>query len=473
MSEKKIKLVVIGGGPGGYTAAFLAADLGMDVTLVDPEKNPGGVCLYRGCIPSKALLHVSKLINESKESHKWGVTFKEPEIDLDKLRGFKNKVVEQLTGGTGQLLKQRKISHIRGYAKFTNSATLEIDLVNGGKETLSFDNAIIATGSHPIIIPGLIPDSPAIMDSSGALELKNIPKTMLIMGGGVIGLEMGTVYSTIGAEVSIVEMLPGILPGADRDLVRVFQKSVEKNYKKIMVNTKVVAMKEVKTGIKVSFETSAGDKFDETYEKVLVTIGRAPNSKDIGLANTKVVVSDRGFIETDKQLRTADKGIFAIGDVIGNPMLAHKASHEGQVAVEVIAGHKVAFEPNSIPAVVYTDPELAWTGITEDEAKEKGLNVDVLKFPWAASGRALSMDRTDGLTKLMVEKETERILGMGIVGVGAGELIAEGVLAIEMATLASDLKMTIHPHPTVSETIMESAEMFFGTATSVYRPKKR
>jgi dihydrolipoamide dehydrogenase len=296
---------------------------------------------------------------------------------------------------------------------------------------------------------------------------------MLIMGGGVIGMEMGTVYSTLGSEVSVVEMLPGLLPGADRDLVRIFQKSVEKNYKKIMTSTKVVAMEEVKNGIKVSFETSSAEKFDETYEKVLVTIGRSPNSKNLGLENTKVVVGEKGFIQADRQLKTADPAIFAIGDVIGNPMLAHKASHEGQVAVEVIAGHKAVFEPNSIPAVVYTDPELAWAGITEDEAKEKGHNVDILRFPWAASGRALSMDRTDGLTKLIIDKDTERILGMGIVGVGAGELIAEGVLAIEMATLASDLKMTIHPHPTISETIMESAEMFFGTATSVYRPKKK
>jgi dihydrolipoamide dehydrogenase len=466
-------LVVLGGGPGGYTAAFLAADMGMNVTLVDPEINPGGVCLFRGCIPSKALLHVAKLINEAREAHKWGVTFKEPQIDLDKLRDFKERVVTQLTGGTGQLLKQRKIKHIQGYGKFKNSTTLEVEKVDGKKETVEYDYAIIATGSHPIIIPGLIPDSKRIMDSTDALNLESIPKSMLIMGGGVIGMEMGTVYSTLGSEVSVVEMLPGLLPGADRDLVRIFQKSVEKNYKKIMTSTKVVAMEEVKNGIKVSFETSSAEKFDETYEKVLVTIGRSPNSKNLGLENTKVVVGEKGFIQADRQLKTADPAIFAIGDVIGNPMLAHKASHEGQVAVEVIAGHKAVFEPNSIPAVVYTDPELAWAGITEDEAKEKGHNVDILRFPWAASGRALSMDRTDGLTKLIIDKDTERILGMGIVGVGAGELIAEGVLAIEMATLASDLKMTIHPHPTISETIMESAEMFFGTATSVYRPKKK
>jgi len=473
MSDKKKNIVVIGGGPGGYTAAFLAADLGMDVTLVDPEVNPGGVCLYRGCIPSKALLHVAKLIDESREAHKWGVTFQEPKIDIDKLRGYKEKVVNQLTGGTGQLLKQRKINHIQGYAKFKNSSTLEIDKVDGTKDNHSFEYAIIATGSHPIIIPSLIPDSPRIMDSTDALNLESVPKTMLIMGGGVIGMEMGSVYSTLGAEVSVVEMLPGIIPGADRDLVRILQKSVEKKYKKIMTNTKVIAIKEVKDGIKVSFEMTSGEKFDETYEKVLVTIGRAPNSSGLGIKNTKVVVDARGFIEADIYLRTADANIFAIGDVIGNPMLAHKASHEGQAAVETIAGHKAAFEPNAIPAVVYTDPELAWCGITEEEAKEKSMNVDVLRFPWAASGRALSMDRTDGLTKLIISKDNEQILGMGIVGTGAGELIAEGVLAIEMATLASDLKMSIHPHPTISETIMESAEMFFGTATSVYRPKRK
>jgi len=475
MSEdaKGINLVVIGGGPGGYAAAFLAADLGMNVTLVDPEKNPGGVCLYRGCIPSKALLHVAKLIDETKEAHKWGVTFQEPKIDLDKLRSYKDGIVEKLTSGTGQLLKQRKITHIRGHAKFVNATTLEIDTVDHKKETLNFQFAIIATGSRPIHIPSLIPDSPRIINSTGALKLEDIPKSMLIMGGGVIGLEMGSVYTTLGSEVSVVEMLPGLIPGADRDLVRILQKSIEPKYKKIMVNTKVVAMKEVKDGIRVSFETKDGETFDEKYDKVLVTIGRTPNSGSLGLQNTKVSVDEKGFIQTDIQRRTHEPNIFAIGDVIGNPMLAHKASHEGHVAVETIAGHKAAFEPNAIPAVVYTDPELAWAGLTETEAKERGTKVEVFRFPWAASGRAITMDRIDGLTKLIVDPENERILGMGLVGVGAGELIAEGVLAIEMATLASDLKMSIHPHPTISETIMESAEMFFGTATHVYRPKRK
>lgn len=475
MSEnvQGIRLVVIGGGPGGYAAAFLAADLGMDVTLVDPEKNPGGVCLYRGCIPSKALLHVAKLIDESKEAHKWGVTFQPPQVDLDKLRAYKDGVVEKLTGGTGRLLTQRKIKHIRGHARFVNATELEIDTIDNKKERLSFQFAIIATGSRPIHIPSLIPDSPRVINSTGALKLEKIPESMLIMGGGVIGLEMGSVYTTLGSKVSVVEMLPGLIPGADRDLVRVLQKSIEPKYEKLMLGTKVTGMKEIKDGIRVSFEKTDGTVFDEKYETVLVTIGRTPNSGSLGLNNTHVTVDEKGFIKTDIQRRTSEPNIFAIGDVVGNPMLAHKASHEGHVAVETIAGHKAAFDPHAIPSVVYTDPEVAWAGLTETEAKEQGLKVEVLRFPWAASGRAITMDRTDGLTKLIVDPETERILGMGLVGVGAGELISEGVLAIEMATLASDLKMSIHPHPTISETIMESAEMFFGTATHVYRPKRK
>lgn len=475
MSEhaKGLNLAVIGGGPGGYAAAFLAADLGMNVTLIDPEENPGGVCLYRGCIPSKALLHVAKLIDETREAHKWGVTFKEPEIDLDKLRSYKESVVAKLTGGTGNLRKQRKINHIRGHAKLLNRNTAEVIKLDNSTETVSFQFAIIATGSRPIHIPSLMPDSPRVINSTGALKLEDIPKKMLIMGGGVIGLEMGSVYSTLGSQVSIVEMQSGLIPGADRDLVRVFQKSVEHKYDKIMLNTKVTGMKEVRNAINVSFEDKDGNTFEEKYDKVLVTIGRAPNSGSIGLENVLTEVDERGFIVTDEQMRTNEENIFAIGDVVGNPMLAHKASHEGHVAVEAIAGEKVAFEPNAIPAVVYTDPEVAWAGLTETEAKEQGIAVEISRFPWAAAGRAITMDRTDGMTKLIFDPETGRILGMGIVGVGAGELISEGVLAIEMATLASDIKLSIHPHPTISETIMESAEMFYGTATHVYRPKRK
>ena len=475
MSEiaKGINVVVIGAGPGGYAAAFLAADLGMNVTLVDPEENPGGVCLYRGCIPSKALLHVAKLIDETSHAHNWGVTFQKPEIDLDKLRAFKDKVVNQMTGGTGQLVKHRKINHIRGHAKFLSPTEIEIITVENTKERLTFQYAIIATGSRPIDIPSLIPDSPRIMNSTGALQLEEIPKSLLIMGGGVIGMEMGSVYSTLGSETSIVEMLPGIIPGADRDLVRILQKSVEHKYKKIMTSTKVVSMKDLSNGIRVSFETAEGETFEEKYDKVLVTIGRTPNSGGLGLENTNVRVDGKGFIQADIHQRTHEPNIFAIGDVVGNPMLAHKASHEGHVAVEVIAGHKAAFEPNAIPAVVYTDPELAWCGLTETEAKDQNIEVAVQRFPWAASGRAVTMERTDGLTKLIIDPESERVLGMGIVGVGAGELISEGVLAVEMAALASDVKMSIHPHPTISETVMESAEMFYGTATHVYRPKRK
>ncbi len=475
MSEtaKGINLVVIGAGPGGYAAAFLAADLGMNVTLVDPEENPGGVCLYRGCIPSKALLHIAKLVNEAEESHKWGVAFQKPEIDLDKVRDWKNNVVQKLTGGTGQLLKQRGINHIRGHAKFKDSGSLNVTLLDGSEQTVSFQYCIIATGSRPTTIPSLIPDSERVMNSTGALDLKDIPKKLLVVGGGYIGLEMGSVYHALGSEVSVVEMMPGLLPGADRDLVKVLSKNLESRFHNIMLDTKVVEMKEISDGIKVTFEQKDGNKVEEKFDRVMVSIGRKPNSEGIGLENTSIKPDDKGFIPTDLQRRTSEPNIFAIGDVAGEPMLAHKASHEGHVAVETIAGEKVAFEPNAIPAVVFTDPELAWCGITENEAKEQGLDVEVARFPWAASGRAITMDRTDGLTKLIFDKETERVLGMGIVGAGAGELISEGVLAVEMAALASDVKLSIHPHPTISETIMESAEMFFGTATHVYRPKRK
>lgn len=475
MSElaKGLNLVVIGGGPGGYTAAFLAADMGMHVTLVDPEENPGGVCLYRGCIPSKALLHVAHLIEENKEAARWGVSFGKANIDIEKLRDYKNGVVSRLTKGNGQLLKQRKITHIRGHATFLNASTLQVTTLDNRTEQLSFQYAIIATGSRPVTIPALIPDSPLIMNSTAALELKDVPKRLLVMGGGVIGLEMGSVYSALGSDVSVVEMLPALIPGADKDLIRVLQKSLAPKFDRIMVSTRVVGMKAHRSGVEVTMEKDTGEKITETYDKVLVTIGRRPNSGSIGIDKTAVLVDERGFIQTDIQKRTAEPNIFAIGDVVGNPMLAHKASHEGIVAVEAIAGEKSAFEPNAIPAVVYTDPEVAWCGITENEAKEKGMDVAVMRFPWAASGRAISMDRTDGMTKLIIDKETERVLGMGVVGPGAGELIAEGVVAVEMAALASDIKMSIHPHPTLSETVMETAEMFYGTSTHVYRPKRR
>ncbi|MBM3752218.1 MAG: dihydrolipoyl dehydrogenase [Acidimicrobiia bacterium] len=467
------QLVVIGGGPGGYAAAFYAADLGMQVTLVDMEPNPGGVCLYRGCIPSKALLHVAKVASEAKHASHWGLTYTEPKIDLDTLRSFKEGVVNKLTGGLGQLSKQRKISFIQGKASFVDAKNLSIELAAGGTQALSFGNAIIATGSYPTRIPGLDIKSDRLMDSTGALDLPEIPKSLLVVGGGYIGLELGSVYAALGTRVTVVEMTDGLLPGADRDLVTFLARRLETTMDKILLKTKVTGMKDVKNGISVSMELPDGSKTDTTYDRVLVSIGRRPNSTIPGLDKTGVVVSDKGFITVDGQMRTNVAGISAIGDVVGEPMLAHKASHEAKVAVEAMLGHKVAFEPQAIPAVVFTDPEVAWCGLTENDAKKQGRKVEVAKFPWAALGRALAIDRPDGMTKLVIDPDTERILGVGIVGAGAGELIAEGVLAVEMAALASDLKLSIHPHPTMSETLMEAAEVFFGHSTHVYRPKKK
>ena len=467
------QLVVIGGGPGGYAAAFYAADLGMQVTIVDMEANPGGVCLYRGCIPSKALLHVAKVAGEARHATNWGLTYAEPKIDLGKLRSFKDGVVSKLTGGLGQLSKQRKITFVQGKASFIDAKNLSIELKAGGTETLAFEHAIIATGSYPSTIPGLSIASDRLMDSTGALDLPDIPKTMLVVGGGYIGLELGSVYAALGTKVTVVEMTDGLLPGADRDLVTFLARRLETVLDKILLKTKVVSMTEAKKGIVVKMEGPTGEASDQTFDRVLVSIGRRPNSAIAGLDRTGVTVSDRGFITVDPAMRTTAANIFAIGDVVGEPMLAHKASHEAKVAVEAILGHKVAFEPQAIPAVVFTDPEVAWCGLTENEAKKQGRKVEIAKFPWAALGRALAIDRPDGMTKLVIDPETERILGVGIVGAGAGELIAEGVLAVEMAALATDLKLSIHPHPTMSETLMEAAEVFFGHSTHVYRPKKK
>ena len=467
------QLVVIGGGPGAYAAAFYAADLGMQVTLVDMEPNPGGVCLYRGCIPSKALLHVAKVASEAKHATSWGLTYAEPKIDLDKLRSYKEGVVNKLTGGLGQLSKQRKITFIQGKASFVDAKNLSIELAAGGTQALAFENAIIATGSYPTRIPGLDIKSDRLMDSTGALDLPEIPKTLLVVGGGYIGLELGSVYAALGTKVTVVEMTDGLLPGADRDLVTFLARRLETTMDKILLKTKVTGMKDAKKGITVSMEGADGAKTEETYDRVLVSIGRRPNSAIPGLDKTGVKVSDKGFITVDSAMRTNVAGISAIGDVVGEPMLAHKASHEAKVAVEVILGRKSVFEPQAIPAVVFTDPEVAWCGLTENDAKKQGRKVEIAKFPWAALGRALAIDRPDGMTKLVIDPETERILGVGIVGAGAGELIAEGVLAVEMAALASDLTLSIHPHPTMSETLMEAAEVFFGHSTHVYRPKKK
>jgi dihydrolipoamide dehydrogenase len=467
------QIAVIGAGPGGYAAAFYAADRGMQVALIDPAPNPGGVCLYRGCIPSKALLHVAEVINEARHAQEWGVAFGEPAIDIERVRAFKEKVVNQLTGGLGQLSKQRKISYLQGEAAFRDARTLDISKVDGGRDTLSFEHAIVATGSRPSTIPGLSIDSPRVMDSTGALNLPDRPESLLVVGGGYIGLELGSVYAALGSKVTVVEMTDGLLPGADRDLVNILAKRVETMAAAVLLNTKVVSMKDTGSGISVAFEGSGNGPKEATFDRVLVSIGRRPNSAVPGLDRTKVQVGERGFIEVDESRRTAEPTIYAIGDVVGEPMLAHKASHEGRVAVDAIAGERVAFEPLAIPAVVFTDPEVAWCGLTENDARKQNREITVARFPWGASGRALTLDRPDGMTKLILDPQTERVLGAGIVGPGAGELISEAVVAIEMGTNATDLKMSIHPHPTLSETLMESAEVFFGHATHVYRPKRK
>jgi dihydrolipoamide dehydrogenase len=479
------QVVVVGGGPGGYAAAFLAADLGLSVALVDPEVNPGGVCVYRGCIPSKALLHVAKLVEEARHAKAWGVEFGEPRIDLAKLRDFKNAVVKRLTNGTGQLARHRKVQYIQGIAEIVDPHSVRVRRADGGEATLQFDHAILATGSVPAIPPALRVDDPRVMDSTAALDLPDVPGTLLVVGGGYIGLELGSVYATLGSSVTVVEMTPGLLPGADRDLVEILSRRVSQAMKAVLLDTRVVQMNAESGGIRVVFErdAAAGERAvekageaaaarDQLFDRVLVAVGRRPNSKIPGLDRTRVRVNDRGFIVVDDQMRTDEPSIFAIGDVVGEPMLAHKASHEGRVAVEVMAGQNVAFAPRAIPAVVFTDPELAWCGLTEAQAHKDGRKVAIARFPWAASGRAITLDRTDGLTKLVLDPETGRILGVGLVGPGAGELIAEGVVAIEMGANATDLKLSIHPHPTLSETLMESAEVFFGQATHVYRPKR-
>lgn len=471
-TDISVQVAVIGAGPGGYAAAFYAADLGMSVALVDPDTNPGGVCLYRGCIPSKALLHAARVISESHEAASFGISFASPRINLDQLRAWKESVVGKLTGGLGQMTKMRKITYVRGWASFADARTLDVKLTEGGNQNVSFESAIIATGSLPSKVPGLSIDSPRVMDSTSALEMADIPKKLLVIGGGYIGLELGTVYAALGSQVSVVEMTGGLLPGVDRDLVGVLGRRAEKTFKAIMLNTKVASLTEDKKGIRVTLDGDAAEK-EQTFDKVLVSVGRRPNPSIAGLDKLRVKVGPRGFIETDPARRTGEPAIFAIGDVAGEPMLAHKASHEARVAVDAIAGKNAAFEPNAIPAVVFTDPEIAWCGLTETEAQQRNIKIEVARFPWAAIGRAITLDRPDGSTKLVVDPATRRVLGVGIVGAGAGELISEGVLAIEMGALVDDVAMTIHPHPTLSETLMEAAEVFFGHSTHVYRPKRK
>lgn len=466
--QKKYEVIVIGGGPGGYAAAFMAADLGLKTALVDPEENPGGVCLYRGCIPSKALLHIVKLKQEALEAADFGLSFKAPEINVKKIREWKNSVVQKLVGGLGQLSSKRKVEHIRGMATFKDAHTLEVNHENK-KQEVSFAHAIIASGSEPVSLPD-IEFSKNIMSSAFALDLPDVPKSLLVVGAGYIGLEIGSVYAGLGSKVSVVEMTNQIMPGADRDLVDVFAKRNKELFEEIMLETKVAGITG-KRKLKVKLEGK--HEGEQSFDKVLIAVGRKPRTKNLGLDNTKVEIDEQGFIQVNAQRQTAEDHIYAIGDVTGEPMLAHKASHEGKVAAEAIAGHKTAYEPKAIPAVVFTDPEIAWCGLTETEAKAQDIPVKVAKFPWAASGRAATLGISHGLTKLLIDPKTERILGVGIVGKHAGDLIPEAVLAVEMAAVAKDLSLTIHPHPTLSETLMEAAESLYGQATHIYRPQRK
>ncbi len=462
MTTDRPHLAVLGGGPGGYPAAFLAAELGMDVTLIDDGENPGGVCLYRGCIPSKALLHAARLMHEAQEANEFGLQFAPPTVDLDALRAWKERVVGKLTGGLGTLARSRKVRHVRGRGHFLDPHRIRV-ASDGELTEVEFDHAIIATGSLPAIPGPLRVDSPRVWDSTAALALPEVPRRLLVVGGGYIGLELGTVYAALGSEVTVVEMTAGLLPGADRDLVQVLQKRVATQVREILLNTRVAKLED--TGSEIRAELAGAD-IEETrsYDAVLIAVGRRPNSDGIGLEQTAVQLDDRGFVRVDHQRRTAEPSLFAIGDVAGEPMLAHKATHEARVAVEAIAGEPSSWDPAAIPAVVFTDPELAWTGLTEQEAGARGIDVEIAKFPWAASGRATTLGRNDGLTKLLIEPGTQRVLGAGIVGVNAGELIAEATLAVELGARVDDLRLTIHAHPTLSETVMEAAESLFGTS---------
>ena len=471
-AEIHAEVVVLGAGPGGYTAAFRAADLGKKTLLIERYAELGGVCLNVGCIPSKSLLHTTGVIREAAELSSMGVSFGMPKIDLDQLNAGKEKVVKRLTGGLAQLAKQRKIEVIQGYAKFETPNRIRVDTAEG-QRSIAFENAIIACGSRPVEIPGFPNDDPRLIDSTGALALQDIPERMLIVGGGIIGLEMGTVYSTLGSRIDVVEMMPGLIPGCDQDLVRPLQKRLKSAFNAIMLETKVTEIKAQEEGLKVYFEGKSAPEEPQLYDKVLVSVGRTPNGKLIGAEQAGVQVDEPGFIPVDQHMRTNVPNIYAIGDVVGHPMLAHKATHEGKVAAEVIAGQPALFDPMTIPSVAYTDPEVAWMGLTEIEAKEKGIAYEKGLFPWAASGRALGNGREEGITKLLFDPETKRILGAGIVGVMAGDLISESVLALEMGADAEDIGLTIHPHPTLSETTCFAAEMAEGTITDLMPPKKK
>ncbi len=466
------EVVVLGAGPGGYTAAFRAADLGKQVVMIEKHASLGGVCLNVGCIPSKALLHVAKVINEAEEVSHHGVTFSKPKIDIDQIRTWKESVISKLTGGLAGLAKQRKVQVVRGLAKFTSPNSIAVQTEEGEK-IITFDNAIVAAGSSVARIPGFPYEDERIIDSTGALALKDVPKRMLVIGGGIIGLEMATVYEALGAKISVVELMDQIMPGADKDMVKPLHNRIGKRYEAIMLKTKVTKIEAEKKGLKVTFEGEQAPAEPQLYDKVLMAVGRRPNGREINAEAAGLVVNERGFIPVDKQMRTNVPHIFAIGDIVGDPMLAHKAVHEGKVAAENIAGHKAFFEPLTIPSVAYTDPEIAWMGLTETQAKAQGVEYEKASFPWAASGRALSIAREEGSTKVLLDPKTRRILGMGIVGVNAGELIAEGVLALEMGADMEDIGLTIHPHPTLSETLCFAAEMAEGTITDLLPPRKK
>ncbi|SIN87496.1 dihydrolipoamide dehydrogenase [Sulfurivirga caldicuralii] len=471
-ADQHAEVLVLGGGPGGYTAAFRAADLGKKVVLVERYPVIGGVCLNVGCIPSKALLHMSVILNETRELADHGLKFAEPEIDLDKLRDYKNGVIKKLTGGLAALAKQRKVDVVQGYGRFTSPHTVEVELADGGTKTISFDNAIIAAGSQPIKLPFIPHDDPRVMDSTDALELPEVPKRMLVIGGGIIGLEMAQVYDSLGAKITIVELGDTIIPGADKDLTKPLLKRIKKRYENIYLNAKVTNVEAKPEGLEVTFEGKNVPQKD-TFDRILVAVGRAPNGLRIGAEKAGVAVDERGFIAVDERQRTNVPHIYAIGDIVGQPMLAHKAVHEGKVAAEVICGLPSAFTPMGIPSVAYTDPEVAWAGKTEEELKAEGVEYEKGVFPWAASGRSLSLGRDEGMTKALFDAKTHRILGCGIVGPNAGELIAEAMLAIEMGADMQDIGLTIHPHPTLSETFAFAAEMAEGTITDLIAPKKR
>jgi dihydrolipoamide dehydrogenase len=470
---QKRKLVVLGAGPGGYTAAFLAADLGLDVTLIDREPVPGGVCLHRGCIPSKALLHASQILHETEQAKAIGLEFSKPSVNLDRLRNWKEEVVSRMTWGLGNLARQRGIHYVQGHARFKGSGLLEIEREGGEKEILPFERCILATGSVPAVLPGNLSGHPGIWDSSDGLNLPCIPGTLLVVGGGYIGLELGTVYAALGTRVTVVEMMPALLPGMDTDLVQFFSRRAQSLFADIILQARISSIQETAEGLRVRIDRQNSISEDRVFEKMLVSIGRIPATRNIGLENTEAVLDERGFVRVNEQRLTDDPSILAIGDITGGPLLAHKASHEGRIAALTAAGRKASFHPSSIPGVAYTIPQIAFCGLTESEAKQSGRPVAVVRFPWQASGRSVAMANPGGVTKLVIDPETERILGAGIAGPSAGDMISEVCLAMTLGAKASDMAETIHPHPTLSETLMEAAELYYGTCTHVFRPVKK